>query len=205
VSWTPRVERDFQWRTDREIDVICALASLAGERMFFGGDNSAGVGGDLGAATNLVTQMLATSGKGNTIAWGMGSGLEVKDERDRQVERSLRELCARAGELLEANRWLVLAIANAMLQHRTITGEDIDAIYHGTRGPTVDGSWDHVPATRQRLEDFHAAAVVAHQAHEVAFTIDPPATPMGAVRDMPPPRAAASSVGAPWPPPRRQG
>ncbi len=173
--------------------------------MFFGGDNSAGVGGDLNAATNLIIQMLATSGMGNTISSGTGWGLTVKDELDREVEAKLRELCDRAAALLEANRWLVLAIANAMLQHRTVTGEDIDAIYHGTRGPTVDGAWYHLPATRQRLEDFHAAAVVAHRAHEVAFTIDPPSTPMASVHDMPPPRAAAASARASWPPPRHHG
>ena len=119
------------------------------------------------------------------------------------MEAKLRELYDRAGEVLEANRWLVLAIANAMLQRRTITGEDIDAIYHGTRGPTVDGAWYHLPATRQRLEDFHVAAVVAHQTHEVSFDIDPPATPLAPGRTMPPPRARRRAASArSWPPPR---
>ena len=77
----------------------------------------------------------------------------------------------------------MLAIANAMLQRRTITGEDIDAIYHGTRGPTVDGAWYHLPTTRLRLEDFHVAAVAAHETHEVSFDLDPPATPMASVAD----------------------
>ena len=204
VSWIPRVERDFDWRSDWEIDVVCAVASLAGERMFFGGDNSAGVGGDLGNATALITSMLTRAGMGDTISSGIGTGLAAKDDLDRRVETKLRELYARAGELLEAYRWLVLAIANAMLQRRTITGEDIDAIYHGTRGPTVDGAWYHLPATRQRLEDFHAAAVAAHQTHEVAFDIDPPSTPVAAVTALPPPKAAIS-LGRSWPPPRRDG
>jgi cell division protease FtsH len=201
VSWIPRVERDFDWRTDWEIDVVCAVASLAGERMFFGGDNSAGVGGDLGNATGLITSMLTRAGMGDTISSGIGTGLAAKDDLDRRVEAKLRELYARAGSLLEANRWFVMAIANAMLQRRTITGEDIEAIYYGTRGPTLDGAWYHLPATRQRLEDFHAAAVVAHQTHEVAFDVDPPATPVAPVATMPPPRAAAVRLGASWPPP----
>jgi cell division protease FtsH len=148
--------------------------------------------------------MLTRAGMGDTISSGMGTGLAAKDDLDRRVETKLRELYARAGELLEANRWLVLAIANAMLQRRTITGEDIDAIYHGTRGPTVDGAWFHLPATRQRLEDFHLAAVAAHQAHEVTFDIDPPSTPVAAVTALPPPKAAISLTRS-WPPPRRHG
>src|SRR3954453_23239107 len=143
VSWIPRIERDFDWRSDWEIDVICALASLAGERMFFGGDNSAGVGGDLGNATGLITSMLTRAGMGDTISSGMGTGLAAKDDLDRRVEAKLRELYARAGTLLEANRWLVLAIANAMLQRRTITGEAIEATNPGPRGPTPAGPWTH--------------------------------------------------------------
>ncbi len=200
VSWIPRVERDFRWRTDWEIDVVCALASLAGERMFFGGDNSAGVGGDLGNATGVITAMLTRAGMGDTISSGMGTGLAAKDDLDRRVEAKLRELYERAEVLLERNRWFVLAIANAMMQRRTVTGEDIDAIYFGTRGPTVDGAWYHLPATRQRLEDFHVAAVAAHETHEVAFDLDPPATPLATVSALPPPRAAIS-LGRSWPPP----
>jgi cell division protease FtsH len=204
VSWIPRVERDFDWRTDWEIDVVCALASLAGERMLFGGDNSAGVGGDLNNATGLITSMLTRAGMGDTISSGMGTGLAAKDDLDRRVEAKLRELYDRAGQVLQAHRWLVLAIANAMLQRRTITGEDIDAIYHGTRGPTVDGAWYHLPTTRLGLEDFHLAAVAAHQTHEVSFDLDPPCTPMASVTTLPPPKAAIS-LGRSWPPPRRHG
>jgi ATP-dependent Zn protease len=206
VSWIPRVERDFDWRSDWEIDVVCAVASLAGERMFFGGDNSAGVGGDLGNATALITSMLTRAGMGSTISSGIGLGDAAKDELDRQVEAKLKELYGRAAALLQDYRWFVLAIANAMLQRRTITGEDIEAIYRGTRGPTVEGGWYHLTATRQKLEDFHLAAVAAHQTHEVLFNVDPPMTPMATVTSLPPPKAAIS-LGRSWPPPppRRHG
>jgi cell division protease FtsH len=172
--------------------------------MFFGGDNSAGVGGDLGNATGVITAMLTRAGMGDTISSGVGAGLAAKDDLDRRVEAKLRELYGRAEALLTKERWFVLAIANAMLQRRTVTGEDIDAIYHGARGPTVDGSWYHQPATRQRLEDFHHAAVAAHEAHEVAFDLDPPATPQASVATLPPPRAAIR-LGRSWPPPTHHG
>jgi ATP-dependent Zn protease len=200
VSWIPRVERDFSWRTDWEIDVVCALASLAGERLFFGGDNSAGVGSDLNNATGVITSMLSRAGMGDTITSGTGQGNVSKDEFDRRVEAKLRELFDRAEAMLAEQRWFVLAIANAMLTKRTITGEDIEAIQRGTAGPTVDGAWYHQPGTRRLLEDFHSAAVAAHESHEVAFDIDPPCLPMGTVTALPPP-VAAISLGRSWPPP----
>ncbi|MBO0775842.1 MAG: AAA family ATPase, partial [Actinobacteria bacterium] len=42
-----------QWRTDYEAEIQVFLASLAGERLFFGNDSSSGVSGDLETATTL--------------------------------------------------------------------------------------------------------------------------------------------------------
>jgi hypothetical protein len=171
--------------------------------MFFEGDNSAGVGGDLGNATTVITSMLTRAGMGETISSGVGTGLAAKDDLDRRVELKLRELFDRATVLLEANRWFVFAIANAMLMKRTVTGEDISAIYHGYVGPTVDGTWYHRASTRTTLEEFHRAALAAHEAHEVSFDLAPPAIPLATVTALPPPRAAAViRSGREWPPPR---
>ena len=42
--------------------------------------------------------------------------------------------------MLVEDRRYVLAIAHALETHKTITGEDIDAIFEGGRGPTLDGA-----------------------------------------------------------------
>jgi len=55
VAPVPLEEQMFKWRTDVEVDVMTFLASLAGERMFYDGDNTSGVGGDMKAATSLVS------------------------------------------------------------------------------------------------------------------------------------------------------
>ncbi|MEU8246133.1 AAA family ATPase [Nonomuraea sp. NPDC048916] len=55
------------WKSEYEADIMVSLASLAGERMFFGEDNSSGVSGDLYSATFLTALMEAY--------WGMGSGV----------------------------------------------------------------------------------------------------------------------------------
>ncbi len=52
VSWIPPEDRFVNWRTEHEQDLMSALASLAGERLFFDGDNTTGVAGDLRSATS---------------------------------------------------------------------------------------------------------------------------------------------------------
>lgn len=56
-----------RWKSEYEADIMVSLASLAGERMFFGEDNSSGVSGDLHSATYLTALMESY--------WGMGSGV----------------------------------------------------------------------------------------------------------------------------------
>jgi ATP-dependent Zn protease len=165
VSPVPVEERKFNWRSDREDDVVTFLVSLAGERMFFDGDNSLGVGGDLASATQIVTSMQAFAGMGSTVS-SLGSGVrgdQQLSEFGHRVEQRLQVLLRRAEQLLEDNRWYVLAIAHALELHSTVTGEDIEAIHKGTEGPTVDGRVYHTPEFLRFYGDYHEAARVAHR------------------------------------------
>ena len=75
---------------------MVSLASLAGERMFFDGDNSNGVGGDLQHATTVAMEMEAFSGMGQTIAShrvtkamdAQQAGQTVETGTDRHVARN---------------------------------------------------------------------------------------------------------------------
>ncbi|WP_061292283.1 AAA family ATPase [Herbidospora cretacea] len=58
-----------RWRSEHEADIMVSVASLAGERMFFGDDNSSGVSGDLMNAT-YVAGLMETH-------WGMGVGISA--------------------------------------------------------------------------------------------------------------------------------
>ena len=51
VASIPLEEQFTSWKSEYESDIMVALASLAGEQMFFEGDNSSGVSGDLQSAT----------------------------------------------------------------------------------------------------------------------------------------------------------
>ncbi len=57
VASIPPEDQFVEWRSERDIDVMTFLASLVGERLFYEGDNSAGVGGDMRGATALATLM----------------------------------------------------------------------------------------------------------------------------------------------------
>ncbi len=67
VASIPPEDQFTRWRTEYEADIMVALASLAGERLFFDGDNSSGVSGDLESATQIATLMEGYWGMGSTV------------------------------------------------------------------------------------------------------------------------------------------
>lgn len=181
------------WRSAFEADICVSLASLAGEKLFFGGDNSAGVGGDLQNATAIAYQMHGVYGMRESIASLRGRpGAAIGDLKegvstslDDRVESTLRDLYDRVERLLREKRHQVLAVAHALETHKTITGEDIDAIlYHGA-GPNVDGRIYADEAFMQTIEEYHEAANEAHWTHDpVARALpvhSPTSTATGAV------------------------
>jgi len=183
VQPIPIEERFTSWRTEYEADVMVSLASLVGERMFFDGDNSSGVSGDLQNATHLALAMEGLWGMGETIGSyavtrAPAGAQPISDGTDRtlldsplgqRVERLLTDLASRTGDLLAENRRHVLAIAHALETHKTISGEDVIAVIEGSRGPMVDGE-DYVTFA-DSLEVYHAQAMAAHQGRENVMTL----------------------------------
>jgi cell division protease FtsH len=173
-----------RWRSEYEADIIVSLASLAGERQFFGGDNSSGVSGDLESATTVATLMEGYWGMGRTVAShgvthkvGIGGGGRPGGSDDEQrdllkgslgerIEEHLGELLTRAEALLAENRAEILRLAHALETHKTLAGEDVVAVIEGTEGPLVDGSGYREDGFAEAMEDFHSAVVEAHRAHE---------------------------------------
>jgi ATP-dependent Zn protease len=180
VASIPPEDQFVEWRSERETDAMSFLASLAGERLFFDGDNSTGVGGDMRGATAIVTQALAYYAMGDTIASrtvnlaSFGSAQSVETGTDRAlfdtefgkaVDRKLQEIYQRAWKVLEDNRSEVLALAHALERHKTLTGDDVTAVMEGRRGPTVDGRPYKDRGFGQMLENYHTAVVRAHKEH----------------------------------------
>ena len=192
VAPIPLDDQMFTWKSSREADIMISLASLAGERMFFDGDSSVGVGGDLRSATTVAMQMEAFSGMGSTVASHLvtkavvagAAGQTVETGTDRmwletpfgeRVELRLEELLQRVTRLLQRDRAMVLALAHALEAHRTVPGQDVAAIMEGTRGPTIDGAVYHDPAFQEQLEEYHRVALRAHK-HTTRVAMQLPGT-----------------------------
>jgi len=150
-------DRVTQWNTEMEIDVKVALASLAAERMFFGGDSSSGVSSDLRSATNLTALMEGV--------FGMGPGLtslaglpehvitQTPDPTDKvvgrmsdRIEKRLQDLYDDVYELLEEHRDDIVRLALVLEEKKTISGEEVTEIMG-----SASGSW-----TAHKPEGFAA-------------------------------------------------
>ncbi len=193
VSSIPPEDQFTQWRTEYESDIMVSLASLAGERHFYGGDNSSGVSGDLTTATTIAGLMESHWGMGTGLSslpalqnlgitggvpepkrrGGIGFGLPLPSKGDQgtggalgqRIEQNLNRLLQRAEDLLQESRLQVLALAHALETHKTLSGEDVVAVLEGRVGPLVDGRPYRDPEFLRELESYHDAAVEAHRGH----------------------------------------
>ncbi|MCA1656488.1 MAG: AAA family ATPase, partial [Actinobacteria bacterium] len=176
VASIPPEDQFTRWRSEYEADIIVSLASLAGERMFFAGDNSSGVSGDLEGATRIATLMEGYWGMGTTVAShgvthevGIGGGGKpgqdgtekklLESSLGERIEDKLDDLLRRTSDLLAENRASVLAVAHALETHKTVTGDDIEAVIEGRPGPLVDGRMYHRPEFPALVEAYHAQAM----------------------------------------------
>jgi ATP-dependent Zn protease len=184
VSSIPPEDLFTRWRSEYEADVMVSLASLAGEKLFFNGDSSSGVSGDLESATQLAIFMEGYWGMGDSIAShgvthrvGIGGGGQpgaAGDDKERdllksslsgRIETKLDELFARTEQLLGENRREILAVTHALETSKTLTGEDVAAVIDGKRGPLVDGRPYHTDAFLAEAERYHATVIEAHEQH----------------------------------------
>jgi hypothetical protein len=186
VASIPPEDQFTRWRSEYEADILVSLASLAGERMFFEGDSSSGVSGDLESATAVASFMEGYWGMGHTVSSystarrlevgspGGGRGGPQKGESTEKVLRAaladriedqLADLLDRAEAILQENRTSVLAIAHALETHKTLTGEDIEAVVEGREGLNVDGRVYRDQMFITQLEEYHSAAAGAHRGH----------------------------------------
>ena len=184
VASIPPDDQFTRWKTEYQADILVSLASLAGERMFFEGDNSSGVSGDLESATTIASLMEGHWGMGSTISshvsnrrfeMGAPGGGKGKDDTEKQmrlalsdrIEENLSKLLAQAEEILIANRNQVLALAHALETYKTMSGEDVAAVIEGERGSIVDGRPYLDSSFLAEIERYHSASVVAHREHRV--------------------------------------
>ncbi|WP_344974854.1 AAA family ATPase [Streptosporangium fragile] len=184
-----------RWKSEHEADIMVSLASLAGERMFFGDDNSSGVSGDLFSATYLTALMEAHWGMGRGVTsvpalqeldimggksmpgpGGGGGGIGftkppggaqpmAPDVLGERIEYNLVRLLDKTEELLREHRREVLCLAHALETHKTLNGEDVVAVLEQRQGPLVDGSVYASDDFYAEIEEYHQEAARAHREH----------------------------------------
>jgi len=184
VASIPPDDQFTRWKSEYKSDILVSLASLAGERMFFDGDNSSGVSGDLESATTIASLMEGHWGMGSTISShvsnrrfemgspGGGKGREDTEKQMRmalsdRIEENLSSLLTQAEEILRENRNQVLALAHALETHKTMSGEDVAAVIEGVKGSIVDGRPYLDANFLGEIEKYHSASVVAHREHRI--------------------------------------
>jgi len=190
VSSIPPEDQFTRWRSEYESDILVGLASLAGERMFFDTDSSSGVSGDLDSATLIASYMEGYWGMGKTVTSAAtarrleagtpggaqraaapgaggehGQGPSPFGRLADRIEDNLGVLLVKADEILRENERHVLSLAHALEMHKTLSGEDVTAVFEGTRGPLVDGTPYADDAFIDNLREYHLAAKRAHQDH----------------------------------------
>ena len=100
-----------------------------------------------------------------------------------RIEDNLGVLLVKAEEILRDNERYVLALAHALESHKTLSGEDVTAVFEGGRGPLVDGAPYADDAFIAKLREYHLAAKRAHQQHNQPELTLPVAEPAYAIAD----------------------
>ncbi|MFM1758569.1 MAG: hypothetical protein RL193_1146 [Actinomycetota bacterium] len=191
VASIPPDDQFTRWKSEYQSDILVSLASLAGERMFFEGDNSSGVSGDLESATTIASLMEGHWGMGSTISShasnrrfevGAPGGGKGPDQNDRELRRALsdriednlNQLLDKAEELLKKNLREVLALAHALETYKTLPGEDVAAVINCENGTIADGRPYADDEFMKEIETYHKACVSAHREHrapEIALPV----------------------------------
>lgn len=174
-------ERFTQWRSEMESDIMVSLASLAGERLFFAGDNSSGVSSDLSSASTVAALMEGSFGMGknlassmNTRESGMGGqanpvSIALREQRA-EIDANLETLYDRVNELLEEHQEKILELAAVLEEKKTISGDEVAEIMGsvpGSRAMREPKGWQAVSdemagqRSRDALERSGREVVVA--------------------------------------------
>lgn len=159
VSSVPDEELYTRWQSDYRSDIAVALASLAGERLFFDGDSTSGVAGDLDQATRLASNMIARWGMGDRITAAASldaTGTPPDHQAIREaVEELLTEVYTDVVATIRRDRHLVLSLAHALEVHRSLSGADALAVLGLRHGTLVDGSAYEQAGVAAALENYH--------------------------------------------------
>ncbi|HYO61111.1 MAG TPA: AAA family ATPase [Actinomycetota bacterium] len=132
-------ERFTKTKSELEGTLKVALGGMAAEQLFFG-ESGTGPSSDLTAATTLVAQMVGSFGMGNSLVSyeavrnGPHGGPNIvakvlsNEDTKKEVDDILRKHKDQVAYLLEANKDLVEALRDALLEREELMGDEILAV-----------------------------------------------------------------------------
>lgn len=133
----------LQTREELQGHAMSMLAGRAAEQLIMGEPSSGAGGGDdsdLSRATDLIARMEGSLGLGDSLVFRAGPGsastLLLEVDFRRRVDRTMSELYQRALDLLHSQRTALLAITDALVERRFLSGEDVEGIIDSTEGST---------------------------------------------------------------------
>ena len=136
-------------RTEIEALLDISMGGMVAEELEFG-EPSTGPAGDLAAATNLACRLVGAAGMGGSLvslAAARGGPFDSGDlvartlndgEARPEVERVLAVAKARAKALVDANRHILHALRDALLEHDELIGEQIYEAARSAGPPVLD-------------------------------------------------------------------
>ena len=136
-------------RSEIEALIDIAMGGMVAEELEFG-EPSTGPAGDLATATNLACRLVGAAGMGGSLVslaaaqGGMfdGNDLVAKTLRDStarpEVERVLAVGKARAKALVDANRHILHALRDALLDRDELIGDEITEVAQSAGAPVLD-------------------------------------------------------------------
>ena len=168
---TPKEETYFQTKAQLEANIAGFMGGRVAEEIFFG-DVSSGAHNDIEQATRIARMMVTELGmselgpikydseQGNVFLGrdytqhsNSHSG-QIAYEIDVQVRKIIDECYAKAKEIIEANKDRLVTIADALLEHETLAGEQIEALFNtGQMLDRHDGTADHSLDENSSIDD----------------------------------------------------
>lgn len=144
---TPKEETYFQTKTQLEANIAGFMGGRVAEEIFFG-DVSSGAHNDIEQATRIARLMVTELGMSELgpIKYDSGQGnvflgrdytqhnnshsVQIAYEIDVQVRKIIDECYDKAKEIILANKDKLSIIAEALLEHETLAGEQIEALFN---------------------------------------------------------------------------
>ena len=144
---TPKEETYFQTKSQLKATISGFMGGRVSEEVFFG-DVSSGAHNDIEQATRIARMMVTELGMSELgpIQYDSENGQvflgrdytqrsnthsgQIAYEIDVQVRKIIDACYAQAKQIIEENKDKLITIAEALLEHETLSGEDIESLYN---------------------------------------------------------------------------